>query len=526
MAHLTFYGGVNEIGGNKVLLEDGDSRIFLDFGKSFNKWGRYYEEFLTPRSKNELRDLLYVGVVPPLDGIYRQDLLKAPDIESVIQNLPRDPDQTLWSRGVASYQQHLEEKGKPFLDGVLISHGHEDHFKHIAFLDPHIKIYCSPITTLLLQVAEELGLGGPENEITSAELLELDYYRSKSATFPGEPTLRSRPVPRAIQVLAEGMVGAFHVKGLPVDHSVPGASAYYVTTPSGQKLFYSGDLRFHGTRVAITEAFRNFVSNLRPDILIVEGTRIHESEPDSEVLVRDQCIQVVKETRGLAMAGFAWKDTTRFKTMKEVANSTGRTLVVSPKLAYLLNRLKGTEGLDTAEASLDDARVYLPRENSMLYSKGDYTHSKYKAGYSVKWDGGPDLEHFNNGVRAYDIRKEPHKYLVHLPYYDFNELVDLAPPPGSTFIAAYSEPFDPEMELEERRIKNWLQRFEINSPSFEPRYIHASGHASGPEIKELISLMQPKRVIPVHTEKPSLFAQGLPKGIQVLEPTEGQSYTI
>ncbi len=26
---LTFYGGVNEIGGNKILLEDGDTRVFL-----------------------------------------------------------------------------------------------------------------------------------------------------------------------------------------------------------------------------------------------------------------------------------------------------------------------------------------------------------------------------------------------------------------------------------------------------------------------------------------------------------------
>ncbi|GAF95596.1 unnamed protein product, partial [marine sediment metagenome] len=32
MTSLTFYGGVDEIGGNKILLEDQDTRIFLDFG--------------------------------------------------------------------------------------------------------------------------------------------------------------------------------------------------------------------------------------------------------------------------------------------------------------------------------------------------------------------------------------------------------------------------------------------------------------------------------------------------------------
>jgi len=30
MTNLTFYGGVNEIGGNKILLEDKDTRGFLD----------------------------------------------------------------------------------------------------------------------------------------------------------------------------------------------------------------------------------------------------------------------------------------------------------------------------------------------------------------------------------------------------------------------------------------------------------------------------------------------------------------
>jgi mRNA degradation ribonuclease J1/J2 len=30
-----FYGGVDEIGGNKILLEEKGTKVFLDFGKSF-----------------------------------------------------------------------------------------------------------------------------------------------------------------------------------------------------------------------------------------------------------------------------------------------------------------------------------------------------------------------------------------------------------------------------------------------------------------------------------------------------------
>jgi len=34
MVKLTFYGGVNEIGGNKILLEDMKAKVMLDFGQS------------------------------------------------------------------------------------------------------------------------------------------------------------------------------------------------------------------------------------------------------------------------------------------------------------------------------------------------------------------------------------------------------------------------------------------------------------------------------------------------------------
>jgi ribonuclease J len=49
MVSLTFYGGVNEVGGNKILLQDGDTKIFLDFGMSFGQAGKFFSEFLQPR---------------------------------------------------------------------------------------------------------------------------------------------------------------------------------------------------------------------------------------------------------------------------------------------------------------------------------------------------------------------------------------------------------------------------------------------------------------------------------------------
>ncbi len=61
MTSLTFYGGVNEIGGNKILLEDKDTRVFLDFGKGFSRRAKFFEEYINPRVCKWNRRLSYDG---------------------------------------------------------------------------------------------------------------------------------------------------------------------------------------------------------------------------------------------------------------------------------------------------------------------------------------------------------------------------------------------------------------------------------------------------------------------------------
>ena len=91
MTSLTFYGGVGEIGGNKILLEDKDTKIFLDFGKGFGRRAKFFEEYLNPRTANGIVDFLTMGLVPDIKGVYRDDLMKMagekpqePDIDAVL----------------------------------------------------------------------------------------------------------------------------------------------------------------------------------------------------------------------------------------------------------------------------------------------------------------------------------------------------------------------------------------------------------------------------------------------------------
>ena len=79
-ATVTFYGGVNEIGGNKILLEDGDAKVLLDFGMSFALRNQHYSvPFLSPRTE---RELLEFGILPDLEGVYKFDNTE-PKIDAV-----------------------------------------------------------------------------------------------------------------------------------------------------------------------------------------------------------------------------------------------------------------------------------------------------------------------------------------------------------------------------------------------------------------------------------------------------------
>ncbi len=534
MASITVYGGAGEIGGNKVLLESNSRRVFLDFGLSFSGMGTFYEEFLQPRTNNGLRDLLALGILPRLDGIYRQDLIELDRLEDALAETGA-PDESLWAADVKSYDEVCKRDGSPFVDAVILSHGHMDHFQHVSMLDEGIPVLCAATTKAIMEAAEEMGRGGFGADVINVSKRSLSTLGDR-AFFPGAHRVVTESVPRAIKVV--GVRERFEAGGMqaelyPVDHSVPGAAAIVVTTEDGRTIVYTGDLRFHGRAGHLTKAFSDALADSQPDVLMAEGTRIDREEPDSEDTVREECTRLVSQAKGaLAMVGFAWKDTTRYQTMLEVARETGRTLVVSAKLAYLLHKLNALPDPPARPVSEEpDVRVYLKRKDSMLYSKGDYVGTKYDMGYAGKWDRADPstlrTEHYDSGVRAYQISADPGKYLLHLDYYELNELIDLHPPPGSVYISAASEPFNLEMELDEERLGNWLRKFGVNPPDFEPRYVHASGHASGPELIDFVKGVRPKMVIPVHTHRPDIFEQELAgTGIAVHVPRVGEPIPI
>ncbi len=449
MTRLTFYGGINEIGGNKILLEDDGTRILLDFGMSFGKREEFFEEYLAPRTSNALGDFLEMGLVPDIEGIYRTDLVKL---------LGREPKPSI-------------------IDAIFLSHAHADHVNYVSFLHEDIPLYCGHTALLILKALDESKTRTIESEI-------LDFMR--------RPRLRERrepPVERKVKTFRTGdeiRVGSLLVEPIHVDHSVPGAYGFIIHTKKGA-VAYTGDLRLHGRRYQMTEDFIEKAKRARPIALISEGTRLKErhrrQEKGGEEEVKEECLKKVKKTKGLVVADFNFKDADRVKTFYWIARETGRKMVVHLLDAFLLKYLSQDPALGLPRLDDPNILIFLPKRQSGTYREDDYQRAERQ------------FYHYPNTVTAENLEQE--KSLLCFSYWKIKELIDIRPIPKSRFIHSLSEPFNEEMELTYQRLKNWVDHYKLKF--FQS---HCSGHASEKELKEIVGRISPKRLFLVHAQPP------------------------
>ncbi|BDH78977.1 hypothetical protein MTTB_03560 [Methanothermobacter tenebrarum] len=71
------------------------------------------------------------------------------------------------------------------------------------------------------------------------------------------------------------------------------------------------------------------------------------------------------------------------------------------------------------------------------------------------------------------------------------------------------------MILDYKKVKNWLDHF--NLPLIK-KGMHASGHANGLEISEMIREIEPEKIYPIHTTKKEAFDKLNDDGIKVVHP--------
>jgi ribonuclease J len=467
LTSLTFYGGVNEIGGNKILLEDKDTRVLLDFGKGFSRRAKFFEEYINPRVANGIEDFLTMGLLPDIKGLYREDLMRLAERDLL----------------------------EPNIDGVLLSHAHSDHADYISFIHENIPIYMGATCHLILQAIEEKSSRQIEREILTYK--ERPYDRKVD------------PIQRKIITFRTGdkfNIGSLEIEPIHVDHSVPGAYGFIIYTSEGP-IGYTGDIRLHGTIPQMTRDFIQKAANEKLIALIIEGTRIaDEVREESEELVFKESRRIVSTTNRLVLADFNFKDVDRLRTFIKVAKENDRKLVVKMNDAYFLKYLSKDPQLNVPSAADEDIIIYLPKKGSGLYQDSDYKgRDKEFAGRHNTWN-------------AQEIAKNESKVLCAMGFHSFTALIDMKPEPGGRYIHSASEPYNEEQEISQERINAWTDHFGMYK--FQ---CHCSGHARSQDLLQIVDQINARSLYPVHTEHPEVYKR---TAKNVTEVIEGRSYRI
>jgi ribonuclease J len=488
MTSLTFYGGVDEIGGNKILLEDRDTRIFLDFGMSFSQSGKYFSEFLTPRKCNGVLDFIKTGLLPDIPGIYRLDYLK-------------------------QMGRKRENRG---IDAVLISHAHMDHVAYIHHLRRDIELIMSHGSHAILRSIEETGSTSWQNYLTySPSFMIKEKKREEGYTkVTSQDCVLDRPV-KALETGEKHCIDDVVITPLLVDHSLPGATSYLIRTSEGT-ILYTGDFRFHGYYGHLSEAMVETVCNVDIDAIIIEGTRINEKSSTYEKEVYHQALNLVADTAGMAIITFPPRDLTRLLTFTRIAEESGRKLVIGFKQANLLEHYSKISS-DFPKVDNQNICLYAERKNWGTVGRNDIPSNidgvciPQNICYQdyATWER--KYLDYPNTINYLDLKNHS-EYIFFCSYFQLNELVDVEPVQGSKYIRSITEPFSDEMRLDAKRVVNWLKLFGLEFHGMENKdKLHASGHASGNEIFATLDRIKPKQVFPIHTENPDMFRKHCPQ---------------
>ncbi|MEM2536404.1 MAG: MBL fold metallo-hydrolase, partial [Candidatus Hadarchaeales archaeon] len=287
---VTVFGGAGEIGGNQILLEGRESKIFLDFGKNFARESRYFEDpYLIPRKPQQLYEL---GLLPNLPGLYP------------------------W------------QEEEPEIAGILLSHAHLDHMDYARYTKQEIPLWAGEGTWSVIFAREIIGRRKEEERLAKFEDRgSVPFYKCFAQYRPNLMNFRTG---------REVKVGEFTVRPVHVDHSILASYGFVLEGPEG-KISYTGDLRFHGPK-NFSEDFLKEAEGC--DVLIMEGTNVLESRPFSEGEVREKVEKIVTKTKGLVATSFASMDIDRLRTFFEVADKHGRILVLSTRQAVLLEYIR------------------------------------------------------------------------------------------------------------------------------------------------------------------------------------------
>ena len=326
------------------------------------------------------------------------------------------------------------------LDGLVITHAHEDHLGAVAYLWPQLQcpIYATPFAAAFLK--NKLAETGLTDAVT-VHILPLS---------------------------GRAQIGPFDIEFVTLTHSIPEPNAVVIRTKYGA-IFHTGDWKFDpDPLVGEATDFKKLEAIGREDILALIGDSTNvftEGEAGSERQVRDSLVTLFARYTGRIAVGCFASNVARLQSIAHAAEANGRHVSLVGQSLWRIVETSRKTGYLSPDIRFYEAEeaAHLPRDKVVYICTGSQGEGR-AALMRIAFDQHPDI-----------VLEE-----------------------GDVVI--FSSRVIPGNERAFHKVQNQLIRTGVDIVTWREERIHVSGHPARDELRRMYGLIRPRIAIPVHGE--------------------------
>lgn len=379
----------------------------------------------------------------------------------------------------------LYRDSNPSVDAILISHSHKDHYGLLPYINPNIPVYISK---------------GAYELVTALN----DFLPVSKRTTINKPVILRNNQPFEI--------GDFTISPYLVDHSGFDAMGFIIReTSTGKTILYTGDFRAGGwTR----KRYSNFISNPpnRVDCLLMEGTMLAREGgkyPDEPSVVQGVIDAIQKSQNTVVPVYCSGQNIDRIVSLYKAARKARALLVVDPYTACML-KVAGRAAKSIPQIEWDNIRVFIAN-----YGRGDiYINKISNSTLKVII---PSLG--RKKIKAGDFCSLKQKALLLMRNTMIPVVEKIPQIQGSTLIYSQWSGYLTRDTPDAKKCQEFISRNNLHI-----EHIHTSGHATLKILQEFAIKVNPRQIIPIHTQYPEKYEEHF--GNTVARYEDGQRFEV
>jgi len=336
---------------------------------------------------------------------------------------------------------------------LLITHYHGDHIGCITELPKKLPIYIGKVGREI-----HLVLSDHLKSVDDVHQEMIDRLQDTKTIEAGKPL----------------DIGPFKIMPVTVDHSAFDAYAFKIEA-GGVSAFHTGDFRTHGFRSRkLPKVIDNYVGHV--DYLVCEATNVLRPEATSlkESELQKHFEEKFRQNKG-NIVYLSSTNIDRLFALYHAALRAGRPFYVD---AYQKRIMDVVANGDSIWAK------------SELYQYGRYEPLVLKYG-KVGFMVNDKFKEFINKKGYVLIARASDK---------FNHLIERIPGEKRKYLSMWKGYID-------KKNKGAYNEKLADALGDDYEYMHTSGHCDMGSLREFIRLLQPKAIIPIHTDNPEAFAK-------------------